>query len=51
VEATIYIQEGRAEVVLTDKGTGRRVGVHPFKTLDEALDWLAAMRWDYRIAA
>lgn len=51
VEATLYIKDGCAEVVLSDKGTGKRVGVHWFKTLDEALDWLAAMKWDYKIAA
>lgn len=51
LEATLYIKDGRAEVVLTQKGTGERVGVHVFKTLDEALDWLTAMKWDYRIAA
>ena len=51
MEATLYIKEGRAEVVLTDKGTGERVGVHVFKTLDEALDWLTAMKWDYKVAA
>lgn len=51
VEATLYIKDGRAEVVLTQKGTGERVGVHVFKTLDEALDWLTAMKWDYKVAA
>lgn len=51
MEATLYIEEGRAEVVLTEKGTGERVGVHTFETLDAALDWLTAMKWDYRIAA
>ena len=51
MEATLYIKDGRAEVVLTQKGTGERVGVHVFKTLDEALDWLTAMKWDYKVAA
>ena len=50
MEATLYIKEGCAEVVLTDKGTGRRVGVHAFATLDEALDWLTDMKWDYKVA-
>ena len=51
MEATLYIKEGRAEVVLSEKGTGERVGVHWFRTLDEALDWLTAMKWDYKVAA
>lgn len=51
VEATLYIKEGRAEVVLSQKGTGERVGIHQFRTLDEALEWLTSMKWDYKIAA
>ena len=51
MEATLYIKEGRAEVVLSEKGTGERVGIHQFRTLDEALEWLTSMKWDYKIAA
>ncbi len=49
MEATLYIKEGRAEVVLSQNG--ERVGIHRFKTLDEALGWLTAMKWNYKIAA
>lgn len=51
MEATLYIKEGRAEVVLSYRDNGERVGVHSFATLDEALDWLTVMKWNYKIAA
>lgn len=51
LDATLYTKDGRAEVVLTLRGSGERVGVHRFGTLDAALDWLTAMKWDYKIAA
>lgn len=51
LEATLYTKDGRAEVVLSLPGSGERVGVHTFKTLDEALEWLDAMKWDYKVAA
>ena len=51
LDATLYTKDGRAEVVLSIPGSGERVGVHRFGTLDEALDWLTAMKWDYKVAA
>ena len=51
LEATLYTKDGRAEVVFSLPGSGERVGVHRFGTLDEALDWLSAMKWDYKVAA
>lgn len=51
LEATLYTKDGRAEVVLSLQGSGERVGVHRFGTLDEALEWLTAMKWDYKVAA
>lgn len=51
LDATLYTKDGRAEVVLSLPGSGERVGVHTFKTLDEALAWLDAMKWDYKVAA
>ena len=51
LNATLYIKEGRAEVVLTQRDTGERVGVHTFETMDKALEWLTVMKWDYKVAA
>lgn len=52
MEATLSLREdGGAEVALSLRGSGARVGVHVFGTLDEALAWLDAMKWDYKVAA
>ncbi len=51
MEATLYTKDGRAEVVLSYRDNGERVGVHRFTTIDEALDWLTRMRWNYKVAA
>ena len=51
MEAMLYMKDGRAEVVLSYRDNGERVGVHSFATLDEALDWMTAMKWDYKVAA
>lgn len=50
LDATLYTKEGKAEVVLTRSNRGERVGSRCFKTVGEALDWLKAMKWDYKVA-
>ncbi len=51
MEATLYMKEGHALVVLSYRDNGERVGFREFATLDAALDWLTLMKWDYKIAA
>ena len=51
LDATLCTRDGHAEVMLSYRGSGERVGSRVFATLDEALDWLAAMKWDYKVAA
>ncbi len=51
MEATLYTKDGHAEVVLSYRDNGERVGVHTFATIDAALDWLTTMKWNYKIAA
>ena len=50
MKAVLIPEAARATVELRDDN-GKRIGVHVFKTLDEALEWLTAMKWDYEIAA
>ena len=51
MEAVLYMKDARAEVVLSYRDNGERVGVHRFATIDAALDWLERMKWDYKVAA
>ncbi len=51
LEATLYTKDGHALVVMSYLDTGEEVGFREFATLDAALEWLTAMRWDYKMAA
>ena len=51
MDATLYVKDGRALVVMTWRDNGEEVGFREFATMDEALQWLSAMKWDYKVAA